>query len=44
VVEKGGDYLFQVKGNQPGLLAQAQALDARPAPPFLSRRRVGAAG
>jgi hypothetical protein len=44
VVEKGGDYLFQVKGNQPGLLAQAQALDARPGPPFLPRRRVATVG
>ncbi len=44
VVEKGGDYLFQVKGNQPGLLAQAQALDARPRPAFLPRRRVATAG
>ena len=50
VVEKGGEYLFQVKGNQPSLLAQAQALDAaaaaldtRPAPPFLSRRPAVAA-
>jgi hypothetical protein len=42
VVEKGGEYLFHVKGNQPGLLAQA--LDARPAPLFLSRRRLAAAG
>ena len=37
VVEKGGDYLLQIKGNQPGLLAQAQALAALPGPPFLSR-------
>jgi len=35
VVEKGGDYLFQIKGNQPHLLQQAQGLDALPAPPFL---------
>jgi hypothetical protein len=28
IVEKGGDYLFQIKGNQPKLLAQAQKLDA----------------
>ena len=28
IVEKGGDYLFQIKGNQSGLLQQAQGLDA----------------
>ena len=44
VVAKGGEYLFQVKGNQPGLLAQAQALDALPGPPFLPRPRRAAAG
>lgn len=37
IVEKGGDYLFQIKGNQPHLLAQAQALDSGGAPPFLPR-------
>jgi hypothetical protein len=37
VVEKGGEYLFQIKGNQPGLLAQAQALDAQPGSFFLRR-------
>jgi hypothetical protein len=36
IVEKGGDYLLQIKGNQPHLLAQAQALDALPNTPFLS--------
>lgn len=41
VVEKGGDFLFQIKGNQPGLLAQAQALDALPATPFLSKLTPG---
>jgi hypothetical protein len=35
IVEKGGDYLFQVKGNQPNLLKQAQGLDALPSTPFL---------
>ena len=35
VVEKGGAYVFQIKGNQPGLLAQAQACDAQPGTPFL---------
>lgn len=36
VVEKGGDYLLQIKGNQPHLLRQAQGLDAVPGTPFLS--------
>jgi hypothetical protein len=35
VVEKGGDYLLQIKGNQPNLLKQAQGLDALPGTPFL---------
>lgn len=35
IVEKGGDYLFQIKGNQPNLLKQAQSLDALPGTPFL---------
>ena len=35
IVEKGGDYLFQVKGNQPNLLRQAQGLDGLPDTPFL---------
>lgn len=43
VVEKGGEYLFQIKGNQPGLLAQAQACDAQPGAPFLSRPPLVAA-
>jgi len=37
IVEKGGDYLFQIKGNQPKLLRKARALDALPSTPFLSR-------
>ena len=37
IVEKGGDYLFQVKGNQPNLLKAAQALDALKDTPFLPR-------
>lgn len=36
IVEKGGDYLFQIKGNQPKLLRQAQGLDALKDTPFLS--------
>lgn len=35
VVEKGGDYLFQIKGNQPKLLQQAQGWDALKDTPFL---------
>lgn len=35
IVEKGGDYLFQIKGNQPNLLKQAQGLDTLPNTPFL---------
>lgn len=44
VAEKGGTYVFQIKGNQPTLLAQAQACDALPGTPFLSRPRPAAAG
>ena len=35
IVEKGGEYLFQIKGNQPSLLQQAQGLDALKGTPFL---------
>jgi hypothetical protein len=35
IVEKGGDYLFQIKGNQPNLRKVAQGLDAQPNTPFL---------
>lgn len=34
IVEKGGEYLFQVKGNQPALLKQAEACDAMKDSPF----------
>ncbi len=34
IAQKGGDYLLQIKGNQPGLFHQAQALDALPNTPF----------
>jgi hypothetical protein len=44
IVEKGGDYLLQIKANQPGLLAQAQACDALPHTPFLPRRPAVMAG
>jgi hypothetical protein len=37
IVEKGGDYLLQIKGNQPKLLKQAQGLDALPGTPFLPK-------
>jgi len=35
IVEKGGDYLFQIKGNQPKLLKKARGLDALKDTPFL---------
>jgi len=35
IVEKGGDYLLQIKGNQPHLLQKAQGLDALKDTPFL---------
>lgn len=44
IVEKGGDYLIQIKGNQPHLLHQARGLDALPGTPFLSRPRAVTAG
>lgn len=34
IVEKGGDYLFQIKGNQPNLLKQAEGLNALETTPF----------
>jgi hypothetical protein len=37
IVEKGGDYLFQIKGNQPTLLKYAQGLNQLQDTPFLSR-------
>lgn len=43
IVEKGGDYLLQIKANQPGLHAQAKALDALQATPFLSTSSPDAA-
>lgn len=36
IVEKGGDYLFQIKGNQPKLLQAAQGLDGLKDTPFLA--------
>jgi hypothetical protein len=35
IVEKGGDYLLQIKGNQPKLLRQARGLDSLKDTPFL---------
>jgi hypothetical protein len=35
IVEKGGGYLLQIKGNQPRLFKQPQSLDALPNTPFL---------
>ncbi|MEY3277127.1 MAG: hypothetical protein RL153_2395 [Verrucomicrobiota bacterium] len=36
VLEKGGEYVLQGKGNQPGLEDRARARDATPDTPFLS--------
>lgn len=44
IVEKGGNYLFQIKGNQPKLHQQAQGLDALAATPFLSTPKAATAG
>jgi hypothetical protein len=43
IVEKGGDYLFQIKGNQPKLLEQAQGLNGLKGTPFLSTPRADTA-
>jgi hypothetical protein len=37
VVEKGGDYFFQIKGNQPNLFEKAQGLDGLEETPFLKK-------
>ncbi len=37
IVEKGGDYLLQIKANQPHLFQQAQALDQLSGTPFLPK-------
>ena len=37
IVGKGGDYLFQIKGNQPKLFQLAQGLDALKDTPFLPK-------
>lgn len=40
IVEKGGDYLLQIKGNQKHLLKKAQKLDALQGTPFLPRPKT----
>jgi hypothetical protein len=37
IVEKGGDYLLQIKGNQPHLLQKAQGLGSLESTPFFHR-------
>ena len=41
IVEKGGDYLLQVKGNQPTLLKQAEGLNAIESTPFFNSPKPG---
>jgi hypothetical protein len=44
IVEKGGDYLLQVKGNQPKLLERAHQLDALQDTPFLNTAKAATDG
>ena len=44
IVEKGGNYLLQIKGNQPHLLKKAQGLDALKDTPFLPTPNPDTAG
>jgi uncharacterized protein DUF4338/DDE family transposase len=44
IVEKGGDYLLQIKGNQPKLFGQGQGLDGLPNTPFLPTPTQGTDG
>jgi hypothetical protein len=44
IVEKGGDYLLQIKGNQPTLLQQAEGLNAIPNTPFFSKAKADTVG
>jgi hypothetical protein len=44
IVEKGGDYLLQIKGNQPTLLQQAAGLNAIPSTPFLNSAKADTVG
>jgi len=40
IVQKGGDYLLQIKANQPKLLQKAQALNGLQNTPFLSKPKA----
>jgi len=40
IVEKGGDYLLQIKGNQPKLLQQAEGLNAIQSTPFFTKPKA----
>jgi hypothetical protein len=44
IVQKGGDYLLQIKANQENLLKKAEALDGLKSTPFFSRPEPGTAG
>jgi hypothetical protein len=44
IAEKGGEYLLQIKGNQPKLLEQAKAFEALPNTPFFSSKAAGTDG
>ncbi len=44
IVEKGGDYLFGVKGKQPNLLEYAQGLDGLKDTPFLPKPNPATGG
>ena len=41
IVQKGGDYLLQIKANQENLLGKAQALDGLKDTPFLQKTESG---
>jgi hypothetical protein len=43
IVQKGGDYLLQIKANQPNLFEKAQALDGLKSTPFLPKPEPGTA-
>lgn len=44
IVQKGGDYLLQIKANQENLLKKAQTLDGLKSTPFFSRPEPDTAG
>lgn len=44
IVEKGGDYLLQIKANQPRLFKRAQALDGLKGTPFFESPESGTGG